>query len=248
VSLEPIPTATADQSTVVDAEHAEIDELLALVDHELRNPLHGLMLQVVLAKSSVAVDSPALDRIAKVEATLKRYSNRVTVLLELLRPRPVEFTAQCGRVDVAAIVRTIVDAESAQARARKVEVTLTSDTQCVADSDPVLLEEIVDNLLLNAFKHAACTRVEVSVRCAKDTVEISVTDDGVGISADDQARIFNKFEVAQHSRRGNGSGLGLWIVRRLATTLGGGVELHSAPGAGSRFTVTIPRWLTKDAP
>lgn len=248
MSSKILPVAAVDFAHAPEPERDERDDLLALVGHELRNPLHGLTLQVALAKTIVTPESPAFDRIARVEAALLRYSNRVTVLLELLSLRSGDYPAQRQQVDVAAVLRTIVDAESAQARARKVEVRVVGAARCMAYSDPVLLEEIFDNLLLNAFKHAACACVEVDVRCGDDEIEVSVSDDGAGIALEDQQRIFGKFEFARHSQRGSGSGLGLWIVRRLAHVLGGRVDLHSAPGAGSRFTVTIPRSPIKDAP
>lgn len=248
MSVNPIPTPAANLSEALQGQRDEMDEMLAMIGHELRNPLHGILLQVTLAKSAVVAGSHAFDRIAKVEASLQRYSNRVTVLLELVSLRSVEYPAQRSRVDVGAVVQAVVDAESAQARARNIEVALSADTHCVADSDPVLLEEIMDNLLLNAFKHAACSRVEILVQCSEQVIELVVADNGVGIAAEDQQRIFGKFDVARSSPRGSGSGLGLWIVRKLASALGGGIELQSAPDAGSRFTVTIPRSLSKEAP
>lgn len=243
----PLPTPAADISEALRAQRDKIDELLALVSHELRNPLHGLMLQVALAKANAVADTQAFDRIAKIESTLQRYSKRATLLLELLGLRSVECPVHRRRLDVVAVLQAVVDAESAQAHARNVTVTLMGETQCVADSDPVLLEEILDNLLLNAFKHAACTRIEVSLRCAQDSVEVMVADNGIGIAVEDQQRIFDKFDIARRTPRESGSGLGLWIVRKLVSALGGSIELQSTPSAGSRFAVTIPRWLNKDA-
>ena len=226
----------------------EIDDLLALVGHELRNPLHGLMLQVSLAKLAVKGEPHATALITKVEASLLRYSKRVTMLLELVTTRSVEYPTKRSRVHVDAVLQAVVDAESAQARVRNIEVVVTGITGCVADSDPVLLEEIVDNLLLNAFKHAACSCVELSVRGGEQTIEIAVADNGIGIAPEDQHRIFAKFDFARSSPRGSGSGLGLWIVRKLVAALGGGIVLESTPGNGSRFTVTIPRHLPRDTP
>jgi len=106
----------------------------------------------------------------------------------------------------------------------------------------VALEQLVDNLLLNAFKHSGASEVHIGLSPHERSWRIEVADNGTGIAAADQASIFEKFAVAAHSSRGAraGMGLGLWIVTRLVQAMGGKITLESEPGKGCVFTVDMP--------
>lgn len=224
-------------------ELAERDGLLAIVAHELRNPLHALALQLTLAQKLAASATPAgaAPRIAKAQATLSRYTHRVTVLLELARLNVDAYPLACKAVDLAALLRTVAESLVEEAQFRKVEVRTDLPPVCAARTDAQVVEQIVDNLMLNAFKHAACNTVTLGLQVGADgAAVITVADDGCGIAPEDQSRIFERFVVAQNSPRGRGTGLGLWIVRKLVKVLGGRIELHSRPGAGTTFTVRFP--------
>jgi len=106
--------------------------------------------------------------------------------------------------------------------------------------DPVAFEQVVDNLLLNAFKHSGA--LDVTIRLAQGDASwvLQVTDNGRGIATADQALIFGKFAVATHSARDAGTGLGLWIVSRLVQAMGGDISVTSSLEQGCAFTVRIP--------
>ncbi len=111
-------------------------------------------------------------------------------------------------------------------------------------SDPVLLERILRNLAANALRYTREGGIVMGVRRRGRSVRIDVIDSGIGIAPADQERIFEDFVQvggnANEMRRGHGLGLGLAIVRRLSTLLGHALELESAPGRGSRFSVLAP--------
>ncbi|RZL09553.1 MAG: HAMP domain-containing histidine kinase [Rubrivivax sp.] len=221
----------------------ERNDLLALVAHELRNPLHALSLQVSVARLSAEShgDTDTVNRIGKAQTTLQRYVHRVTVLLDLLSYEGRDYPANRQQIDLARALGDILEALTPEAQFRNVRIAYEAPPEpCHAVLDVLVLEQIVDNLMLNAFKHAACTCVTVSLRCENGWVDIDIRDDGRGIEKNDQERIFSKFVVAENSGRGPGTGLGLWIVRRLSLVLGGSVSLASTPGRGSTFTLRIP--------
>jgi signal transduction histidine kinase/CheY-like chemotaxis protein len=111
--------------------------------------------------------------------------------------------------------------------------------------DPLRLRQILINLVGNALRHAAARRIVARVAVREGALEASVADDGKGIPADAQARIFEPFN--QGAARGvRGSGLGLAIVRRLAREMGGEATVESAPGAGATFTVRLPPQAARD--
>src|SRR5690606_29986557 len=111
-------------------------------------------------------------------------------------------------------------------------------------------KQIVSNLLANAIKYGPGRPIEVSLAADADAdaVELTVRDHGIGISAGDQARLFQRFERAVSRRHYGGFGLGLWTTRHLAEAMGGSVRLTSAPEAGSTFVVRLPREVVVPAP
>lgn len=239
---DPAGPAVADECALLRREIAARDDILSLAAHELRNPLHALALQLALARTMAQSGEreQAVERIHRAELTLRRYSERVTVLMELLASPGAVYPLSPRPVDVHALLATLVDSLEQEARSRGIAMALDAAAAGVRRVDPVALEQVVDNLLLNAFKHSGATRVDVRVREAAGAWTVEVVDNGAGIAPADQARIFEKFAVARHSTRGSGTGLGLWIASRLVHAMQGALTLESAPGAGSAFAVRIP--------
>lgn len=245
-SPQPHPAPNAgDEAARGPARLHEDEDLLALVGHELRNPLHSLSLQVSVARLSAQSEQAreTLERITKVETLLQRYVHRVTVLIDLLGKEDRQFPVKPQPLDLCQALAAIVEGLAPEAQYRKVSVHYQGPPgPCPAELDRLVLEQIVDNLMLNAFKHAACTQVTVTLSLVgEDEAEIAIADNGRGIEKNDQERVFSKYAVAENSARGSGSGLGLWIVRRLSLVLGGDVSLSSVPGQGCTFTLRIPR-------
>ena len=220
------------------------DDVLALAAHELRNPLHALSLHLALARVTALAGNgaEAAERIRRAELTLKRYAERVTVLMELVATPGATFPVARERIDVAALVSTLVDSLEEEARSRGIQVRVVCDDAFdpMRAVDPVAFEQVVDNLVLNAFKHSAATELTLSLSAGDTSWSVLVEDNGSGIALEDQRTIFEKFAVAVHSSRGSGTGLGLWIVSRLVQAMGGEITVTSAPGQGCAFTVRIP--------
>ena len=226
-------------------EIATRDDVLAIAAHELRNPLHALALHLTLARAVAQGGAlvEAAERIRRAELTLRRYSERVTVLMELLASPGTVYPLTPRRVDVAALLEALVDSLDQEARSRGIEVSLVNTAGArdwTRSVDPVALEQVVDNLLLNAFKHSRATRIAVRLSSGDGEWRVQVEDNGGGIAPEDQPAIFEMFTVASRSSRGAGTGLGLWIVTRLVQAMNGEIALRSAPGDGCIFTIRIP--------
>ena len=118
-------------------------------------------------------------------------------------------------------------------------------TRLAVATDPVLLERVLRNLLANAVRYTPAGGVVLGARRRGRAVRIDVVDTGVGIAESDATRVFDEFVQLAVARRnhagGRGLGLGLAIVRKLATLCGHSIELASTPGRGSRFSITVPR-------
>lgn len=238
------PSRIAQELAHLREQVQERDDLLALAAHELRNPLHGLSLQLRLVRKASEISDPAMlgRHLDKAEQMLQRYAERLTLLLDLTRLNDHAFPVDPQRVDLSRLLSVLIDMLTSEAQFHRVHVRLAAPPALEVVTDARALEQIVGNLLLNAFKHAACTEVVVSARQVDggDHVEIDVADDGRGISPEDQQRIFSKFTRGGASGATAGSGLGLWIVRKLLAVLGGSISLRSRLGAGSVFTLRIP--------
>ena len=221
------------------------DDILSIAAHELRNPLHALALHLALARVTAqnAASPEVAERIRRAELTLRRYSERVTVLMELLASPDAVYPITTRGTDVLALLETLVDSLDQEARLRGVAVTIVAEPPGAwrSDVDPIAFEQVVDNLLLNAFKHSAATRITIRLQSGPTSWSVRVEDNGHGIaprgSRQDLPEVRGRRAFVAGRRR---SGLGLWIVTRLVHAMDGDVSLSSAPGDGCVFTVRIP--------
>jgi signal transduction histidine kinase len=237
---------TGDKDRLIEEQREALrayQELLDIAAHELRNPMAALLLQVEDALRLVPPhEKDIVHRLRRLERLIGRTIVRATTLLDASRLSAGTFRPAIEAVDVAEIVRDAVDAHAAQARHAGVTLHLTAPERIETLSDRSAVEQIVENLLSNAIKFGAGAPVEIGLdQAGGASVRLAVRDRGVGISPEDQARIFERFErVISASRPHGGFGLGLWITRRLVEALGGAIAIASTPGQGSTFAVTLP--------
>jgi signal transduction histidine kinase len=107
--------------------------------------------------------------------------------------------------------------------------------------DRLRMDQVVSNLVSNALKYGNRKPIEITVVAAGENAVFRIRDQGIGIDADAQSRIFERFERAVEGRSYGGFGLGLWIARQVVEAHGGSIAVESAPNAGSTFIVTLPR-------
>jgi signal transduction histidine kinase len=168
--------------------------------------------------------------VSRVEAGILSYEFAEVELTSLLEETAARFADQFTAVGSTLEVRSPVHtAWSTSAQA----VFITCDA--------LRIEQVVTNLLTNALKYAAGTPVHVDVSATPCGAMIRVQDGGMGIAADKQARIFDRFERAEAHRNISGLGLGLYISKQIVDGHGGRLSLESTVGKGSCFTVELPR-------
>jgi signal transduction histidine kinase len=221
------------------------DEFLLTVSHELRTPLTAIVgWSHMLAKKRLdeATATRALDAI---ERNAMMQVQLVEDILDVSRAFTGKLRLSVGPVDLALVINDAVDSVHAAAAQRNIrlEVTLDPSARHVT-GDAARLQQVVEKLLLNAFKFTP-NEGQVSVRLSRadSQVEIAVADTGAGISEDFLPHVFDRFRQADGSttRQHGGLGLGLAIVRHLVELHGGSVRAESeGEGKGSTFTVTLP--------
>ena len=230
-----------------DAERAsEVKtSFLRLVSHELRTPLTSVHLQ--LQRLARDADSPMTPRqketVRRATFAVTRLTGLVEALLYEAQIASGRLAAQIEDVDVDALVRAVLEEARPPAEDKGLELRLREEQHVPwVQTEPRFLRLIVTNLVGNAVKYTPAGLVEVAILPRSDGLRVEVHDSGPGIPPDDQARVFEPFERGEgvSEQFVPGVGLGLSVVRDLANAIGARVELRSAPGSGSTFTVVLP--------
>lgn len=218
-------------------------DFVANVSHELKTPVGGIAL-LVEAISAARDDPEAVERFAnQIGVESARLSTLVEEIVELSRLQADDALAEPVLLDVSDVVAESIEATHTLAEAKRI-VFVTELTQgSFAYGDARMLRTAVVNLLTNAVNYSpGDTRVAVTARTRGAVVEITVADQGPGIPAAVQGRIFERFYRVDpaRSRATGGTGLGLAIVKHICTSHGGEVTVWSSEGHGSTFTIRLP--------
>ena len=222
------------------------DEFLATLAHELRNPLAPIRTAVELIRQRQSTDAVVLRAQAVIERQVLHLSRLVDDLLEVSRITMGTIRLRLEPLDLRALVAGV--AEAAEAGARAAGVTLsqapTDGAPVTVSGDTTRLSQCVTNLLNNALKFTPLGgRITLRVAREGHLAVVEVSDNGIGISADNLERIFELFVQANPSgtHGHTGLGIGLALTRKLVALHGGAVHAASAgPGQGSRFRIELP--------
>ncbi|QDE93912.1 histidine kinase [Myxococcus xanthus] len=235
------------------------DEFLGIASHELKTPLTPLHLKVQLLQKQVdgmaAHNQPvSAERVSEtlevVQRQVRKLTSLVDNLLDVSRITAGRLRLEVEEMDLASVAAEILYRFAPSASQLKCELALHAPVPVMGRWDRLRLEQVVTNLLSNALKYGAGHPVRVAVEAEGLTARLTVRDGGIGISAEDLPRIFERFERAVSDRHYGGLGLGLYITRQIVEAFGGTVRATSEPGQGSLFVLELPRgdipeeWLT----
>lgn len=214
------------------------------VSHELKTPVGGLRL-LAEAVEDAADDPEAVARFAaRMKTETVRLANLVQEIVDLSRLQGVDTVATAKQVDLGECAERAVDETRLLAEERRISLSLAVDEgPHTVLGDENLLTTACRNLVNNAVNYSAEeTRIVVAVSAEDDAVVVQVTDQGVGLTAAEIERIFERFYRVDpaRSRRTGGTGLGLAIVKHVCANHGGQIRVWSEPGVGSTFEMQIP--------
>ncbi|MEN3345842.1 MAG: two-component system, OmpR family, sensor histidine kinase SenX3 [Arthrobacter sp.] len=233
----------ADDRTEITRTEEVRNDFVANVSHELKTPVGAISLLAEALESS-ADDPEAVRRFAKrMHKESARLAALVQDIIELSRLQGANVAQQGRPVDINTVVSEAVDRSQLPAESKNIRLVVGGRADSLVYGDQDLLVTALRNLIDNAVRYSPeNTKVGIGIRAKDGLVAVSVTDQGEGLSPEDQERIFERFYRvdAARSRHTGGTGLGLSIVKHVISNHGGEVTVWSQPGQGSTFTIRLP--------
>ncbi len=222
-------------------------DFVANISHELKTPI-GAIAILSEAVEGAADDPEAVRHFAgRLNKETARVSEMVSQIINLSRLQSDQPMMTPQQVDVCHVLADAVERNRELADSREVNLVVKAEPDLEIQGDPAQLTDAVSNLIHNAIVYSnPRARVAVSSRLVHDVdgdrADIAVADNGIGITDDDQRRIFERFYRVDYarSRDNGGTGLGLSLVKHIAQAHGGSVDVWSKVGQGSTFTLSIP--------
>ena len=226
------------------------EELISITSHEVRGPLAAQRLAIQSLQSE---DVPEAAR-RRLLQLLSREGDRLTRFVDELTDATMihagRFAFELEPVSLPDVMRDVAARMAPELARSGSTLSVTVDGEIIGNWDRVRLDQVVTNLLSNAIKFGAGKPISIHAGLRGGIARLVVRDEGMGIAAANQARLFQPFERASSSRNFGGLGLGLYITRTIAEGLGGRVLLRSAEGDGATFTVELPleqaNWLAAE--
>jgi len=212
------------------------DDFLTVAAHELRTPLTTLRLQAQGMARSAGASESARTLLRAVERLCKLADQ----LLDVSRIAGGRLALQIERADVPGIVAEASQRLEEEARRNGCAIDVRTEGALPADCDPLRIEQVVTNLVVNAIKYGRGKPIEIGVARQGRFAQISVRDHGIGVPAEDQERIFERFGRAVSVREYGGLGMGLFISRQIIDAHGGSIRVESEAGKGATFTIEFP--------
>jgi two-component system sensor histidine kinase SenX3 len=237
-----------------DSEFRRLDairrDFVANISHELKTPIGALSIlsEAVLGASD---DKEAVEKFAgRMQIEAKRLTDLVQEIINLSRLQDGDPLKNAQPYSMVDLINQAIDESRLTAEKRKINLAFLPTTDHFVLGDRSQLEMAVSNLIENAINYSPdSTKVAIVLICKDELVEISVTDQGIGIPEKEIERIFERFYRVDpaRSRATGGTGLGLSIVKHVATNHGGDISVWSNEGSGSTFTIRLPEFIEAES-
>ncbi len=221
-------------------------EFLATMSHELRTPLNSIIGFTGILRQGLAgpLNAEQEKQLGMVHFSARHLLGLINDLLDLSRLESGKMEIALDDFKIAEVVAEVAQSLAPMAAQKNLALeTALDDPALILRSDRKKCFQILLNLANNALKFTDAGRILLAVRTTAESVELSVTDTGIGIKPESMAQLFEAFRQVDGSARRvyEGTGLGLYLCKQLATMLGGSIAAESEFGKGSRFTITLPR-------
>lgn len=222
------------------------DEFISMASHELRTPLGAIKgyTSLILEETFGKIENEEMQKsLKKVMALTNRLNELVDDLLNVSRIEQGRLSVENENIEIEPIVEEIISQlkVSADEKGLSLEYLKPKEKLPKIFADPERLKQILVNLIGNSIKYTFKGSVKVYTELKNGKLEIRVADTGIGISAEEQKHLFEKFQRVKNEETANisGTGLGLWITKQIVELMKGKIYLESMKGAGSQFTVVL---------
>ncbi|MFL1514320.1 hybrid sensor histidine kinase/response regulator [Pseudomonas prosekii] len=223
------------------------DDFMSIVAHEVRTPLNGLILETQLRKMHLARDNAAAFTLDKMHAMVDRDERQIKSLIRLIedmldvsRIRTGKLSIRPSRFDLVKLVDNLLQNFAPQVDAAESSVVFTAEGAVEGHWDEFRIEQVISNLLTNALRYGGKGQIDVRVYCHGSEARVEVQDRGIGISEENQKRIFLQFERVSAKTVVAGLGLGLFISEQIVAAHGGSIVVESKINEGALFRVCLP--------
>jgi signal transduction histidine kinase len=221
------------------------ENFLAVIAHELRNPLGPILLAVDALLDELTtrpVEATSLvTRVSGLRGYVERLRRDLDRLLDFSRLRAGRMDLRPELTDLSGVVHQTLAGMKPLIEHSRCEIRLSVAQAQTGFWDRMRIEQVIWNLISNALKYGAGSPVDIATSGDADTVTFTIADNGIGIAPEEQDVVFRKFERLSEHAKHTGFGIGLWLVKRNVDAMGGSIALVSQVGAGTTITVTIPR-------
>jgi PAS domain S-box-containing protein len=224
------------------------DNFLSLASHELKTPLTSLKLQIQLRKRRLERGKEKLSQTEKLllvtqedEKQVDRIIRLVDDMLDISRINSGKIKLNKTSVSLVELMEDIVSGLVLQGEQLGNQIIFKNPKEeILVDCDAFKLEQVITNIINNAFKYAPGKPIEIKISASKTSTDISIADQGPGIELKDQLRIFNQFERVTTETSVAGLGLGLYICQQIVQAHHGQLRVKSTAGEGAEFIVSLP--------
>lgn len=219
-------------------------DFIANVSHELKTPLAAMSNYATLLQSPALTQAQRMDYAKAIVSRARQLSRMMTNILKLNKLDNQQIYPQAQTYDLSGqLCQCLLQFESVWEE-NAIDLDTQIPDQVLIHADQELLELVWNNLLSNAFKFTpAGGQVQVQLSASSGHIQVCIQDTGCGMSPQTLSHIFEKFYQGDTSHATQGNGLGLALVKRVVDILGGTIQVQSAPGQGTRFTVCLPAVL-----
>jgi len=233
----------------LEDEREEIDnaktEFLSITSHELRSPMTPMKAQLQMMEEGYfgKLKKKQKESINIITRNADRLDNIIADFLEISRIEAARLKFNFVETDLVETVKETAEFMKAFANEKKIKLVVISDRLPTIEADPDRISQVLRNLINNAIKFSPeKSKIEIEARLKKDHILFSVKDSGVGLTSENQIRIFEPFYQVENvnRRRHGGTGLGLAICRGIIESQKGKIWVESKTGSGSKFYFTVP--------
>jgi len=226
----------------------EIDEMkdnfISMASHELRSPLTAIKgyLELFNDDKEKKISQESQHYLENISSSIERLNLLVSDILEISRMEGNRIPINLSIVKPQPIIEKSVEEIRSQADRKGLAIEFSKENLPDIKADPERVKQIFVNLLSNAIKYTEKGKIEITAKKENKKLFITFADSGIGISAQEQVHLFQKFYRIKNEKtvKISGTGLGLWITRELARKMKGDISVESIEGVGSHFTVSFP--------